>query len=86
MNIKESYEYLRVVDERRYNEFRAKLALEGCLTTFERTVCKPDYNLKRVDFWIAECMIEYLEFDYENFRSNTMPETAHLFGIQNKLE
>ena len=59
--MKDLYDQLRDTDERRYNEFRAKLALEGCLAMFERRVCKPDYNLKRVDFRIADCLMKYLE-------------------------
>lgn len=85
MTIREMYEQLRSTEENRYHEFRAKLVLGDCLNRFERTICKPGFNLKRVDFWIAECMMEFLDFTPENFRTNTIPDTTPLFGSQSQI-
>ncbi|MFC5413118.1 hypothetical protein ACFPMF_27600 [Larkinella bovis] len=83
MELKEMYDHLRTTDEKRYNEFRAKLVLANCLNRFERTICKPGFDLRRVDFWIAECMIEFLGFTPDNFRTNSFPVSGQLLGIPN---
>lgn len=76
--IKQHYERLKETDETRYNRFRAALILQDQLGYFERSVCKKGYDLRKCFSWTRSMMVEYLQFDHDDFDDNKIPELTVL--------
>jgi hypothetical protein len=72
--IKQHYEQLKTTDFIKYNKFRSALVLQDQLRYFERSVCSKSYNLRNVKSWTRSMVVNYLNFDHDDFDDNNIPE------------
>lgn len=77
--IKDHVNHLKEVDEKRYNEMMAALALMGEHSYFNRMILgKPEKPLDLIKLKVVEVMKEYLGFSQDNFLNNRVPELPKL--------
>lgn len=77
--IRDHVNHLKEVDEKRYNEMMAALALMGEHSYFNRMVIgKQEKPLDLIKIKVVEVMKEYLGFTQDNFLNNSVPELIKL--------
>lgn len=73
--IKDHVNQLKEVDEKRYNEMMAALALMGDHSYFTRMVCgNPEKPLDKIKIKVVEVMKTFLGFTQDDFLNNSVPE------------
>ncbi len=85
--LQQHYERLRQTDREKWNKMNAALAFQGlhgsnCLVNFEGTILRKErahpekLDLRVIPFHIADVLVGFLGFTWDDIRANRIPDLA----------